>query len=404
MDERYLSQIEQSRTSPKPLPLEVIENVQEAIWSGISASVRAVLHRLVDLALEDEATERVGAGRHERTAARRAHRNGTYTRDLATTLGPIEDVEVPRVRMPDGSSPGGWQTFDRYERRTYELDRLIGQLFLAGVSGRNLERVSAELWGKKVSRSTVSRATEAFSEEQRAINEAPVPAEVRYLFLDGQNHKVRTELGVTDRQMLAAFAITPDGTERLLGYRLGTSESEAEWSLLLDDLKARGLRQTELVVVDGAGGLEKALGGRFPDTPVQRCIMHAARNVMAKVRSRNKAEVGQDLRSIWDSPDRAQAMRAFEAFTTKWIVSEERAVRCLAEKVERCLTFYDFPEADWSKIRTNNVAERAFRFVRQRQRPMGAFTNEGSAERIFGALGGEWNRRRSHPLEAIYTT
>ena len=53
---------------------------------------------------------------------------------------------------------------------------------------------------------------------------------------------------------------------------------------------------------------------------------------------------------------------------------------------------------------TNNLAERAFRFVRQRQRPMGAFTNEQSAERIFGALGGEWNRRRSHPLEAIYTT
>jgi hypothetical protein len=75
------------------------------------------------------------------------------------------------------------------------------------------------------------------------------------------------------------------------------------------------------------------------------------------------------------------------------IVSEERVVRCLAEKIERCLTFYDFPAADWSKIRANNVAERAFRFVRQRQRPMGAFTNQDSAERIFGALGGEWNRR-----------
>jgi len=46
-------------------------------------------------------------------------------------------------------------------------------------------------------------------------------------------------------------------------------------------------------------------------------------------------------------------MRAFEAFTTTWIVSEELAVRCLEEKMERCLTFYDFPEAGWSKIRTN---------------------------------------------------
>jgi putative transposase len=103
---------------------------------------------------------------------------------------------------------------------------------------------------------------------------------------------------------------------------------------------------------------------------------------MAKVRARNKAEVGADLRAIWDSPDRAGAMRAFEAFTTKWIVTEERAVRCLAEKIDRCLTFYDFPEDDWSKIRTNNVAERAFRFVRQRQRPVGAFTKR----EVGGAL------------------
>lgn len=114
---------------------------------------------------------------------------------------------------------------NRYERRTYELDRLIGQLFLAGVSGRNLERVSAELWGKRV-----SRATEAFEDEQRQINEAAVPAEVRYLFLDCQNHKVRAEFGVTDRQLLAAFAISADGTQRLFGYRLASSESEAEWA------------------------------------------------------------------------------------------------------------------------------------------------------------------------------
>src|SRR6266498_966171 len=145
VDERYLSQNEQSRTSARPLPLEVIENIQEAIWSGISGSVKAVLHRLVDMALADEATDRVGAAWHERTAERRAHRNGTYTRDLQTTMGQIEDLRVPRVRMPDGSSPGGWATFDRYERRTYELDRLIGQLFLAGVSGRNLERAAAVL-------------------------------------------------------------------------------------------------------------------------------------------------------------------------------------------------------------------------------------------------------------------
>ena len=144
-----------------------------------------------------------------------------------------------------------------------------------------------------------------------------------------------SELGLLNKQLLAAFAILADGTERLLGYRLAESESESEWGMLLDDLKARGLRAVELIVVDGAGGLESALATRFSDVPGQRCIMHVARNVMAKVRARNKAEVGEDLRSIWDSPDRPTAMAGFEAFTTKWIVSEERAVRCLADKIDR---------------------------------------------------------------------
>ena len=109
-----------------------------------------------------------------RSASSAADRSGPFRRACTEWA----DLQVPRIRLPDGSSPGGWQTFDRYERRSYELDRLIGQLFLAGVSGRNLERVSAELGGKRVARSTVSRVSQAFEEEQQAINEAPLPAEV----------------------------------------------------------------------------------------------------------------------------------------------------------------------------------------------------------------------------------
>ena len=67
--------------------------------------------------------------------------------------------------------------------------------------------------------------------------------------------KVRTEFGVADRQMLVAFAILADGTERLLGYRLASSESGDEWALVLEDLRAQGLRTAELIVTDGAGGL-----------------------------------------------------------------------------------------------------------------------------------------------------
>jgi hypothetical protein len=44
------------------MPLEVIENIQEAIWFSVS-SMRAVLRRLVEVALEDERTEHLQAAR-----------------------------------------------------------------------------------------------------------------------------------------------------------------------------------------------------------------------------------------------------------------------------------------------------------------------------------------------------
>lgn len=151
--------------------------------------------------------------------------------------------------------------------------------------------------------------------------------------------------------------------------------------LVLEDLKARGLRQAELIVTDGAGGLEKALEGRFADIPVQRCIMHAARNVMAKVRAEQGRGGSRPTRDL--GLPRSALPRG-----------EDRQIPDLLR----------LPRGGLVEDQTNNVAERAFRFVRERQRPMGAFTNEESAERIFGTLGGKWNRKRSHPIKAIYTT
>ena len=58
-------------------------------------------------------------------------------------------------------------------------------------------------------------------------------------------------------------------------------EGEAAWRALLDDLVRRGLRTPELVVVDGAPGLEKAVAALWPDMAVQRCTVHKHRNLLA---------------------------------------------------------------------------------------------------------------------------
>jgi putative transposase len=71
-------------------------------------------------------------------------------------------------------------------------------------------------------------------------------------------------------------------------------ESEAAWRALLDDMIARGLATPELLIIDGAPGLEKALAALWPDVPIQRCTVHKHRNLLAHAPKKLHAEIGAD--------------------------------------------------------------------------------------------------------------
>jgi hypothetical protein len=104
------------------------------------AAVRLTLMAVLDEELE----EWVGAGRYERKATRRDHRIGRRLRDLGTSVGTIEDLVIPRTR-------GGFQTqlFEKYQRRQVELDQMIGDMFVQGVSQARVGTILETLNGVK---------------------------------------------------------------------------------------------------------------------------------------------------------------------------------------------------------------------------------------------------------------
>ena len=72
------------------------------------SAVRTVL----ELVMREELDAFIGAAWGECTPKRRGYRNGTYTRDLATSTGRLEDLKVPRDREGQFHT----QAFDRYRR------------------------------------------------------------------------------------------------------------------------------------------------------------------------------------------------------------------------------------------------------------------------------------------------
>jgi putative transposase len=91
----------------------------------------------------------------------------------------------------------------------------------------------------------------------------------------------RLDKKATSISLLVALGVRADGQKILLAVKNMGDESEAAWRALLDDLVARGLKTPELVIVDGAPGLEKALAALWSGVAVQRCTVYKHRNLLA---------------------------------------------------------------------------------------------------------------------------
>jgi putative transposase len=350
----------------------------------ITAAAREHLKWLMERTLETEITQRLGATRYARSASRTDWRNGHRSRDLVTEMGLLVGLRVPRSRK--GSYQP--QVFERYGRRARLVNRLIVEMFVAGVSTRRVGEVLEALLGDSPSATTVSRVAKSLDARARQFHMRPVKDRWRFLVLDGVYMSVKGACGLRKRVVLVAYGIDVEGRRELLDFQLANGESEPEWSAFLESLWRRGLHGNylEMAVMDGAPGLAAALQLVYPYAQRQRCWVHKLRNVSNKVRKGDRDEVIKGARAIYLASTRRAAIKAFRRWKKRWEPCYPKAVDCLEKDLDALLCCMDYPIHQRSKLRTTNAIERAFVEVRRRTRPMSAFTNDASCERITYAL------------------
>ena len=112
--------------------------------------------------------------------------------------------------------------------------------------------------------------------------------------------------------------------------------------------------------------------------------MHKASNVLNKLPKSIQPAAKQDLREVWQAPDRATAEAAVATFAEKYAAKYEKAVTCLVRDRDALLTFYDFPAEHWEHLRTTNPIESVFATVRHRTvRTKGALSQDTARLMVF---------------------
>lgn len=285
---------------------------EEELRTHLDQIVTGAVEEALNPLLDAEADALCQAQRYERTAPRQATRAGHYTRKLQTRAGEVT-LKVPKLRQLTFETA----IIDRYRRREASVEEARIEMYLAGVSVRQVEDITEALWGTQVSASTVSDLSQKLSLRLDAWLARPLPRTYAYVYLDGLWLKKSWGGEVQTVAVLVAVGVNADGYREILGVADGMKEDMASWRAFLRGMKARGWQGVRLVISDCCLGLVEALGEVLPEAAWQRCVMHCYRNVLAQVPRGKSREVAAMLKAIHAQEDRAAALQKAEAVADK---------------------------------------------------------------------------------------
>lgn len=339
---------------------------------------RQYLKEHLELVLEQEALEQLQAQWYERDALdRQDYRNGYRERSIATTLGVI-DLQVPRARSLSLS----FSVFEAYQRRWREVDALLMEAYIGGMSCRTAARRLGAILGIELSGATVAGLISKLEDSLLQFRSAPLKDEYVALVIDGMYVRIK-QCMEPKRPVVAVIGIKANGEEVLLSFRVCYSENSVEVQGILHDLKSRGLRgaHLEVVTLDGNQGLESAVRSVFGLVRIQDCIFHRINRLHRHAQSKNRARcMMKEASEAFALSDARLRRRALKAFSDRWREKEPKAIERFEHQLQRCFEVDVLPPHLRSKASTTSLCECLFGQLRKRIKQIGAFETPRATE------------------------
>ena len=322
-------------------------------------------------------------------------RNGHNRKRVLTDDGAL-DLEVPRDRAGRFEP----QLVEKYARRLPGFDEKVISMYARGMTTREIRGHVAELYGVTVSAELISKVTDAVLDEVAEWQSRPLEEVYAIVYFDAVRVKIRDEGLVRNKAVYLAIGVTCTGRKEVLGLWIEQTEGAKFWLSVMNELKARGVADVLIAVVDGLKGFPDAIEAVFPEAAVQTCIVHLIRRSLAYASYKERRPLAAALKAIYRAPTEAAAAEALDAFEAgPWGEKYPMIVRSWRTAWAQVVPFFAFSQPIRRAVYTTNAIESLNSTVRRAVRTRGHFPNDRAATKLlYLALRGVQRGWRAAPL------
>lgn len=340
---------------------------------------RLFAHTIEEL-LETELSEHLGYEPYEAKGRNSGNnRNGRYTKKLRTSSGETT-IQVPRDRNGEFEP----QVVKKQVANTNELeDKIIG-MYAKGMSVRDIQETLQELYGVEVSPATLSAITDKVWELVEAWQNRGLASVYPIIYLDAIHIKLRREGKVENIAVYTVLGVDVEGHRDVLGHWVGEgNETSNFWLSVITDLQNRGVKDIFIACMDGLSGFKEALLAVFPQTQIQRCVIHQIRNSLKYITWTDRKAFMLDLKEVYQAATRESAETHLRQLGEKWDAKYAIAIRSWQNNWEDLATFFAYPAEIRRLIYTTNAVEGYHRQLRKVTKSKSVFPTPEAARKLL---------------------
>ena len=353
---------------------ELIDQYGVKTTDDIKDMLKDLLGETIQTMLEGEIEEELGYSKYNYDEKNTQNsRNGYSPKKVRSEYGEVE-LNIPRDRNNEFKP----QIIPKYQREITGIEGQIIALYAKGMSNRDIEDHLKNIYGIEVSATMISKITDKILPEIKEWQTRQLEEVYPIVFMDAIHYSVRQDGVVIKKAVYILIGINLKGEKEVLGFWIGENESSKFWLNILNEIGNRGLEDILIISVDNLKGFSEAIKGKYPNSEIQKCIVHQIRNSIKYVASKDMKEFTKDLKTIYKAITLEQAADNLLHLEEKWGKKYRAAIKSWQDNWEELTTYFKYPEEIRRLIYTTNSIENFNRQLRKYTKTKSSYPTDDS--------------------------